>query len=152
MTINFSGGNKTKKLKNNNNVNKKRDIEVPETEDDSHVAIITKILGDGRYLCKIVNEDGILLTEYLANLSKGTKNKYGRGIIVTCESYVLIAKRNFQKNKVDIIFVYRDSELSYLINNNYISIEKKNNAIDDIEFCDFIDNKISTEQETNIVL
>jgi len=150
MPKNTTGGNKAKSKKNSSGIVKNRDIEIPMTDDDSHVAIITKILGDARFHCQIVNSEGTLPETYLVNLSKGTKNKYGRGIIIAVGSYVLIAIREFQKDKADIIFVYRDSEIDYLKNNNYIIIDKVNNATDDIEFLDFKPDESKPIDFTNI--
>jgi hypothetical protein len=140
MPKNLKGGNKAKSQKNSSGPIKNRDIPVPESEDNSHVAIITKVQGDSRYLCQIVNSDGIQPDIYPINLSKGTKNKYGRGIIISCGTYVLISIREFQKDKGDIIFVYRDSELNYLINNNYIVIDKTNTALHEVEFSEYTSN------------
>jgi len=140
MPKNLKGGNKAKSQKNSNGPIKNREIPVPETDDDSHVAIITKVLGYGKYFCQIVNEEGTQPVVYNANLSKGVKNNYGRGTIISCGTYVLISIREFQKNKPDIIFVYRDSELGYLINNNYVLIDKTNSVTDDIDFSEVVDN------------
>jgi hypothetical protein len=149
MPKNLKGGNKAKSQKNSSGPVKNREIPVPETDDDSHVAIITKVQGDGRYLSQIVNGEGTQPVVYPVNLSKGTKNKYGRGIIISCGTYVLISIREFQKDKADIIFVYRDSELGYLINNNYVVIDKTNNVTDDIEFSEFISNNQSSTELDN---
>jgi len=140
MPKNLKGGNKTKSQKNSSGPIKNREIPVPEEGDDSHVAIITKVQGDGRYLSQIVNGEGTQPVVYPVNLSKGVKNKYGRGIIISCGTYILISIREFQKDKADIIFVYRDSELGYLINNNYVLIDKTNTVSDDIDFTEVIDN------------
>ena len=134
MPKNIKGGKKAKTLKNSTNPVKAREIPVPEKEDDSHIAIITKVQGDSRYLCQIVDTNGIQQKVYPVNLSKGTKNKYSRGIIIGNGTYVLIAVREFQKDKGDIIFVYKDSELGYLIENNHMIIDKVNNP------CDIINN------------
>ena len=128
MPKNVKGGNKTKSLKNSSGHVKKREVATPEEEDDSHIATITKIQGDSRYLCQIVDENGIQPKVYPTNLSKGVKNKYGRGIIIEPGTYVLVSIREFQKEKSDIIFVYKDSEVQYLVDNNYLTI---NNTADE---------------------
>ena len=150
MPKNLKGGNKAKSQKNSNGPIKNREIPVPETDDDSHVAIITKVQGDGRYLSQIVNGEGTQPVVYPVNLSKGVKNKYGRGVIISCGTYILISIREFQKDKADIIFVYRDSELGYLINNNYVVFDKTNNDKDDIEFLEFTPNNQSSTEHDNI--
>ena len=130
MPKNIKGGKKAKSLKNSTTPNKARDIPFPEKEDDSHISLITKVQGDSRYLCQIVNTNGIQPNVYPVNLSKGTKNKYGRGIVITNGTYVLISIREFQKDKGDIIFIYKDSELGFLIENNYMIIDKVYNSYD----------------------
>jgi hypothetical protein len=150
MPKNIKGGKKAKSLKNSTTPNKARDIPFPEKEDDSHVALITKVQGDSRYLCQIVNVNGIQPNVYPVNLSKGTKNKYGRGIVITNGTYVLISIREFQKDKGDIIFIYKDSELGFLIDNNYMIIDKVNNPCD-IDFKDNNSNGNNPIEDDGIV-
>ena len=128
MPKNLKGGNKAKSLKNSSGFEKNRIIEVPEDEDDSHVAIITKVFGDKRYSCQIIDSNGLQPKVMNVHLSSGTKNKYGKGIIIKPGSHVLIAIREFEKEKADIIFVYKDSELLYLIQNNIIIATNINNT------------------------
>ena len=124
MPKNTKGGKKAKSMKNSSVPTKAREIPVPEQEDDSHVAVITKVYGDSRYLCQIINNTGIVPGDYQINLSSGVKRKYARGIIMNAGTYVLMSLRDFQKDKGDIIFVYKDSELEYLKQNDYISVLK----------------------------
>jgi hypothetical protein len=148
MPKNIKGGKKSKSLKNSSAPNNSREIPFPEDDDDSHVAIITKVQGDSRYLCQIVNENGIDPNIIPANLSVGTRNKYSRGIIVTIGTHVLIAKREFQKDKGDIIFIYKDSELKFLIENSYIKKAVNldiNNKIDLLE--NNSDNKLDDKND-----
>jgi initiation factor 1A len=124
MPKNTKGGKKAKSMKNSSVPTKAREIPVPEQEDDSHVAVITKVYGDGRYLCQIINNTGVIPGDYQINLSSGVKRKYARGIIMNAGTYVLMSLRDFQKDKGDIIFVYKDSELDYLKQHEYISVLK----------------------------
>lgn len=140
MPKNTKGGNKAKSQKNSSGVQKNRELPFPEEDDDSHIAVVTKVQGDGRYLCQIINKAGIEPQVYPVNLSKGVQFKYGRGIIISVGTYILISIREFQKDKGDIIFVYRDSEVSYLADNDYITITtfgKEEN--DEIQFADIIE-------------
>jgi initiation factor 1A len=139
MPKNTKGGKKAKSMKNSSVPTKAREIPVPEQEDDSHVAVITRVFGDGRYLCQIINDTGVVTGDYQINLSSGVKRKYARGIIMNAGTYVLMSLRDFQKDKGDIIFVYKDSELEYLKQNNYISISK-DNVETDIDFSKDDDN------------
>ena len=144
MPKNLKGGNKSKSLKNSTDHNRTREIEVPDIKDDSHIGIITKVQGDSRYLCQIVNSNGIQPTIYPVNLSKGIKNKYMKNIIVGIGTYILFSIREFQKDKGDIIFIYRDSEIQYLVNSNLIILINKNLEEDeqDIQFTDLIEKEI----------
>jgi len=121
MPKNTKGGKKAKAMKNSTTPVKAREIPVPEQEDDSHVAVITKVYGDSRYLCQIINNTGMVTGDHQVNLSQGVKRRYARGIIMNPGTYILMAFREFQKDKGDIIFVYKDSELEYLKQNDYIS-------------------------------
>jgi hypothetical protein len=141
MVKNTKGGNKAKSQKNSSAPIKNREIPLPEQEDDSHVAIITKIHGDGRYLCDLIGIGGVNEENMPVNLSKGTKNKYGRGIIVSLGTYVLVSRREFQKDKGDIIFIYKDNELNYLVSEGIINlakINKNNTTSSDIIFSDTV--------------
>jgi hypothetical protein len=153
MPKNLKGGNKAKSLKNSTTVVKNREIEVPLNEDNSHVAIITKIFGYGKYNCQIMNHDGLQPKEHMVNLTKRVKSKYGRGILIGVNTHVLIAFREFEKNKADIIFVYRDSELPFLINSGHIKINTKSNINDEIQFSEYIhtnDSENKNEDEINL--
>jgi hypothetical protein len=135
MPKNIKGGKKAKGLKNSGISNKNRDIPVPSDDDDSHIALITKIQGDSRFLCQIVNSYGLQNKVYPVNLSKGTFNKFGRGIIIGTSTYVLISIREFQKDKGDIIFIYQDSEIPYLVSiGHMITINRDTNADSDKNF------------------
>jgi hypothetical protein len=148
MPKNTKGGNKAKSQKNSSGPKKKRDIPFPEEEDDSHIAIITKVQGDGRYLCQIVDTTGIQPQVYPINLSSGVKYKYSKGIIISIGTYVLMSIRNFQKDKGDIIFVYNDSEVVNLVDNNYMQIINAETQEDEgIQFSDVIEKKKETEIE-----
>jgi len=141
MPKNTKGGNKAKSQKNSSGFKKNREIPVPEEDDDSHIAIITKVNGDGRYLCQIINELGTQPQIYPVNLSRGVKNKYSKGII-GIGTYILISIREFQKDKGDIIFVYNNTEISHLLDNNYIQIINNNTQENDgIQFSDVIEKK-----------
>lgn len=144
MPKNIKGGNKSKSLKNSNGENKNREIALPDQSDDSHIGIITKVQGDSRYLCQIVNSNGIQPIIYPVNLSKGIKMKYAKNILISIGTYILFSIREFQKDKGDIIFVYKDSEIQYLLNGNHIILINKKLEEDDqdILFTDVIEKEI----------
>ena len=148
MVKNTKGGNKAKGQKNSSMPTKNREIPIPEKEDDSHVAVITKVNGDGRYLCDIIGNSGVEYKGIPVNLSKGTKNKYGKGTIVSLGTYILIARREFQKDKGDVIFIYKDSEKGFLENEGIIPNSKNLDTYDDdtnVIFSDVI-------SQTNLIL
>ena len=154
MPKNLKGGNKAKSQKNSSGPVKNREIAVPESDDDSHIAIVTNVRGDGRYLCQIVNMEGNQPTIYPVKLHSGIKNKYGRGIIISQGTYLLIAIREFQKDIADIIFVYRDSEISYLTSNNYFRVVKtttvtNDSAANDFEFSEFATDNQHCDQSSD---
>ena len=134
MPKNLKGGKKAKTLKNSTPSTKNRELPVPLSEDDSHIALITKVQGDSRYLCQIADENGLQNQVYPVNLSKGTKNKYGKGIIIGTDTYVLIAIREFQKDKGDIIFIYNDMEVSMLVNMGHMRTINKDGDKNNINF------------------
>jgi hypothetical protein len=152
MPKNIKGGNKAKSQKNSTGIEKKRDIPIGEKEDNSHIAKIIKVQGDSRYICKIVDANGLHEKEYPTNLSIGTKRRYCKGIILKVDSYVLIAIRDFQKDKADIIFAYKDTELNYLADKKLITLnfsineDSKSNDNDDVIFSDFNDNNNNTNE------
>jgi hypothetical protein len=71
MPKNVKGGNKTKSQKNSSGPAKNREIAVPETSDDSHVASITKVNGDSRYTVDILGlSEQIEIFRIIKNLKK----------------------------------------------------------------------------------
>ena len=125
MPKNLKGGNKAKGMKNGNTPTKKREIPVPEKEDDSHIVLLTKCLGDSRYTCQITDMQGTHKEEFIVHMSSGVKNKYAKGIIISAgNTYALVSFRSFQQNKGDILFLYRDSEIPFLIERNLMTLKK----------------------------
>ena len=146
MPKNVTGGKNSKKLKNNANkdIVKKRDLEIPETEDDSHVAIIQKTLGDGRYICKIINSGGLQPEEYLSHLSYTRKKKFAKGTRIEPGTYLLIAIRDLEKTKpkADIIFIYNETEIEELVKKNYINKLVVENGKKVEDFIDFSESAL----------
>ena len=137
MPKNTKGGNKAKSQKNSSGPKKNREIEVPETSDNSHVAVITKVLGDSRYTTDILSSTGVQKSGIISSLSSTVKKKQGSGIILKPGNYVLVTiPETDQGKKGHIIFLYRDSEISFLIENGYMPSENKGSVLQDIEFSD----------------
>jgi len=150
MPKNTKGGNKAKSQKNSSGTKKNREIAIPETSDDSHVAVITKVLGDSRYTTDILSSTGVQKSGITAHLSSTVKKKQGSGIILKPGSYVLVSIRETdQGKKGDIIFLYRDSEISFLIENSHIPVENKGTITEDIEFSEAGSNTIQDVRLTH---
>jgi len=146
MPKNVKGGNKTKSQKNSSGPAKNREIAVPETSDDSHVASITKVNGDSRYTVDILGSTGIQKSGIIAHMSSTVKKKYGGGIILKPGNYVLVSIRPTDGGrKADIIFLYRDTEIEYLVDNGHIS--KIISYGEDSEYSDCFKN---TQSSTDI--
>ena len=129
------GGNKQKSKKNNNAPTKNREIPVPESSDNSFIAIIKTLYSTERFSCNEVNVKGINDKPFdTQKLSSGIKRKFGRGIKIEVGSYVLCAPREFNKKEIDIIFIYRDTEISFLISEGHMIFVNKNNGVDDVVF------------------
>ncbi len=141
MPKNTKGGKKTKSLKNSSGAKKTREIAIPETSDDSHVGVITKVLGDSRYSTDILSSTGVQKSGVIAHLSSTVKKKQGSGIILKPGNYVLVSIRETdQGKKGDIIFLYRDSEISFLVENKHMPPENRDSELQHIEFSDSYSN------------
>ena len=114
MGKNTQGGKKTKKRKNANEETDPAKTIVFSDGDDQKYAIITKVEGGGRYrgLC----DDGTLRLLILRGNMKKRKC-YRPGL----NDYVLVALRDFQDEKADIIHKYTDAERPLLVSNGCIS-------------------------------
>ena len=145
MPKNVKGGKGAKALKNSSGPAKAREIAVPNAENEAQIAIITKVFGGSRYMCQIIDENGLQPSSIKTKVQDGIKRNFGRGIPIIIGTYVLIEMSPFAKkeNKEDysyVIFIYKDIELSYLIKNNYI----KKIIINNTEVN--IDNKIESSE------
>lgn len=126
MPINLKGGNKAKKQANDRDNTKNRPTPVPSSIDNSHVAKITATCGDCRFSCNIIDNKGINPKIIMAHLPNSSK-KYGR---YCKDSYIKISLRgNFggntpadilENDKADILYLYKQNDISFLIANNYI--------------------------------
>ncbi len=109
MSSKNKGGNKQRKGKKIRVPNKKEDIPLPELDDDSHIGIVLNPLGDCRFNVQLLTRTSASKT-YICHLSKG-KQKLG---YVVAGTYVLFSIREFEKEKGDIIYTYKDDEVDFL--------------------------------------
>lgn len=133
MPRNLKGGNKAKKKSNKDSVRKeKKDVPLPLTEENSHVAKITGVLGDKRFNIIILSDTGLKNETMMSHLSRTASRRQGRIIL---DSIVKVSKRDFE-DKCDILYKYDESEIDFLIQQNIITIEDNKNYDDEtgVEF------------------
>lgn len=141
MKKNLKGGKKFKKGKKENNDNK---IIFRETSEGEEYGKVIKLLGNGRLYCKL--KDG---TEQLCIIPGKMKKKK---IWVRMDSIVLIAIRDYQPDKGDIIHVYSPSQIEILKKNNELPINFYENYNEDNNNEDSIfigDNEVNTVTNFN---
>ena len=127
------GGKKAKKYKKNKVLENPNDVTLK--EDGQEYARIDKLLGGGHYT--VFCFDGITR---IAHKRGAMKRGHNRANIGTGD-LVLIAKREYQDSKCDIIQKYSDQHIQYLLSKqelpiNYTNPDKTN-----------IDNLIATDQD-----
>ena len=140
MPKNLKGGNKHKKMKNKNTDElTSKDFILKESEQD--YAKVQKLLGNCRVelLC---NDSEIRLGIIRGNMRKKRW--------LNNNSIVLYSIRDFEKDKVDIIHVYKDNVVKQMENkmNLTFSITNEDKNMDDIFMC------VSEEEEiqNNIII
>jgi initiation factor 1A len=119
MSAKKGGYNKNFK-KERDSSNKNREIMLPDKNDDTHICCIEKKLGDLRYDLKFNTK---------TVRSEKLRKKFSRGSIINVGTYVLVQLREFNKNEIDIIFIYSDSEVNYLVDKKLIAKDASNTSI-----------------------
>ena len=141
MPRNLKGGNKAKKQGSKNvNARRNREAPSPNTEDNQHIGVVNKILGDCRFNVKILSNNGLKNEEIICWLP-ASKKKYGR---VQLDSYVLISKREFE-HKADILYLYNSSDVENLVQYKIIEKDVDNKETDDIIFAERNDDEIEID-------
>ncbi len=124
MPRNLHGGKQAKKGANKNVQAKKGKDETPlpdETE-NQHIGQIVKILGDCRYIAKIINKNTIALDELMVHLPGSLRRKYR----ISLSSIIIVSHREFE-NKGDICYLYSADDKEYLVGKGYIFENNNNN-------------------------
>ena len=153
------GGKKFKKIKHNL-VSNTRPLEL--AEEGQKYAFVKKLLGNGRVSVIFINDKNVGV-EKLA-IIRGLFRK--RKQWVKPGNFILISIREYEEDKVDVIYVYNDMEMNELkrkdhipkelqkIANNTGSIQidskgrvNTNNKNEDDEFSEFIDYDV--EEQSN---
>lgn len=143
MPRNTTGGNKNKK-KANKHVNEflNRKLELPDGKEQD-IALCIKILGSSRFKIKYVDS---LKNEMVECIGIARKNLRRSRQFVSIDNYMIITKRDYQKDVVDIIHVYNDSEVNSLKNMDSIH-EYLINGKDEGDNLDFKDDYIISDEE-----
>ncbi len=119
MGKNIKGGKKQKRAKN-------KTVEIirkltTKTHDQDYM-LVTSQLGDGRVRGVLESDGRTILGIVRGSIRKRTRLKEG--------DYVLISFRDYQTDKVDILYKYFDYEIYQLIDRNHIK-DKNISATDD---------------------
>ena len=116
MARNKGGGSKHKKGKNLGQV---ETLLLRSEDDREFYAHIIKVYGNGQFGVRLVVSDAnaqLALTpkEYRGRIS-GRMRKQKRRNFVNKDDFVLISKRDFEEDKVDILHVYRPEAMRKLV-------------------------------------
>ena len=123
MPRNIKGGNKAKKFSNKSvNSRDKKNIPLPVSEDNSHIAKVTGVLGDCRFNIEFISDSGLKKECMISHLPRSSR-KYGR---IVNDSIVKVSKRDFE-NKCDILYTYDPSDVQYLYNKKIIEKDEEQN-------------------------
>lgn len=143
MPRNLKGGNKAKKKSNRDTINRsKKDIPYPQAELNEHIAKVTSVLGDKRFMILFISDTGLKNETMMSHLSRTASRRQGRIIV---DSIIKVSKRDFE-DKCDILYQYDQNEIQQLMRENIIIVEEKNDDNNDILFS----NDILNEDEIDI--
>ena len=142
MPKNTAGGKKYKKLKHNMEMS--RPLELP--EDNQEFALVNKLMGNGRATVTFIKQNQHTINALGIISGKLRKRKQW----VIAGNIVLISIRDFEKEKVDIIHVYKEYEMNELKRKGLLPkelVKHSNNHggpmnsghVDDNEFAEFVD-------------
>lgn len=136
MVKNLKGGNKHKKMKNNSNSNEITAADmVLKTDKDQDYGKVDKILGNGRFTI-LCNDKIKRLGIIRGNMRKKKWINLG--------NIILYSIRPYEKDKIDIIYVYENSILKILQHKMDLNFNISNETNDDDIF--LIDNDNNSEE------
>ena len=144
MPKNTAGGKKYKKLKHNMEMS--RPLELP--EENQEFALVNKLMGNGRATVTFIQDNQNTINALGIISGKLRKRKQW----VIAGNIVLISTRDFEKDKVDIIHVYKEYEMNELKRKGLLHKElvkhsnnhggpMNSNQVDDDEFAEFVDEE-----------
>jgi len=102
-----------KKFKKNKHLLEAVEVKVELKEENEAYAIVLRLLGHGRVIVKFYDEELKKVREILA-IIPGRLRKKKQWVVVN--NYVLISLRSYEKDKVDIIYVYSQAQMNKLNN------------------------------------
>ena len=155
MPKNTAGGKKYKKLKHNMEMS--RPLELP--DEDQEFALVNKLMGNSRATVTFIKDSKE--TVNALGIISGKLRKRKQWVIAG--NIVLISIRNFEKDKVDIIHVYKEYEMNELKRKGHLHKDllkhsnnhgghPNTNQSEDGEFADFIDIEDCDEGENKPII
>ena len=154
MPKNTAGGKKYKKLKHNMEMS--RPLELP--DDNQEFALVNKLMGNGRATVTFIQENQHTINALGIISGKLRKRKQW----VIAGNIVLISVRDFEKDKVDIIHVYKEYEMNELKRRGLLPkelVKHSNNHggplnsghADDDEFAEFVDEDKESKEKKPLI-
>lgn len=107
--------------KNHIKFNQIRDDNYPINIDYEEYAYVQKMLGNCRV--KIITNSGI----EAIGIIRGSLRKFNKRVVIECGDIVIVSKRDYQDNKVDIVHKYNVDQIQSLIINKSLSQSIINN-------------------------
>ena len=101
---------KAKSFKKNTN-DEKVVRKLEQKDDDTNYGIVTRVLGNGHFQVKLNLENREVLGILRGKFRKGSNKKDN---FVQQNTVVLVSIRDFEKDKVDIVYVYKENEVRQL--------------------------------------
>ena len=132
MPKNTKGGKKHKKFKKESETQSK-DIVLAEEDEGQYYALVTKHCGNGRVQLTYIDSKGNAI-DSLGNIRGKFRKRKGANF-VNVNGIVIISEREFEKDKCDIIHVYKTEEINSLKRRGIINskLAPKDSKFDDID-------------------
>ena len=99
--------------------------------EDQDFAKVTKVLGGGSY--RLVNYCSSSRSSSRSEKIGISRGKLNRNVKIIVGTIVLVSIRNFQPNKLDILYVYTCDEINKLVSKGYISDKFVNSTNDEFD-------------------
>jgi initiation factor 1A len=116
MVKNMGKGGSGHKRQKNSSMSVVNTRELMFKTSDQHYATVVKMLGGCRCLCRIHTKNH---GEKIGIIRGNMRNRYNSRINV--HDVVIVTDRGYQDDKVDIVYVYKNDEVSMLISYNELN-------------------------------